>query len=119
MGILDKLRPQPRWKHADPAVRLEALSQIDDASVLAELASGDADARVRRKALDLVEDVGVIAGIAARDADAGVRDAAVEALAEIAANPEAEPGVAVRAVEGLADERRLAVVARMSPHAEA
>ena len=30
MGFLDKLKPQPRWKHADPAVRLEALRELDD-----------------------------------------------------------------------------------------
>ncbi|HEX6322463.1 MAG TPA: DUF349 domain-containing protein [Vicinamibacterales bacterium] len=119
MGILDKLRPQPRWKHADPAVRLDALPQIDDPAVLAELAGGDPDARVRRKALDLVEDVDVIAAVAARDTDEGVRDAAAVALAEIASNPEAEAQVAARAVAGLSDERRLAAVARTSPHAQA
>ena len=119
MGILDKLRPQPRWKHADPAVRLEALPQVDDPATLAEIATTDADARVRLKALDRVEDVDVIAGIAARDTEASVRDAAADALAEIAANPSAEPAVAARAAAGIADERRLAVVARTSPHAEA
>jgi hypothetical protein len=119
MGILDKLRPQPRWKHVDPAVRLDAIPQIDDRQVLAELAANDPDARVRRKALDLVEDVDVIAAVAARDADAGMRDTASAALAEIAGNPEADAAVAVRAVAGMADERRLAVVARTSPHAQA
>nr|MDQ3069142.1 hypothetical protein [Acidobacteriota bacterium] len=87
MGILDKLRPQARWKHADPAVRLEALPTIDDPAVLAEIATTDADARVRRKALDLIDDVDVIASVAARDADTAVRDAAIAALAEIAGDP--------------------------------
>ena len=27
MSFLDKLKPLPRWKHTDPAVRLETLSQ--------------------------------------------------------------------------------------------
>ena len=119
MGILDKLRPQPRWKHTDPAIRLDALPQVDDPLVLADIAGSDPDPRVRLKALDRVEDVEVITGIAARDTDASVRDAAIDALAEIAANPAAEPGVAARAVAGIADERRLAAIARTSPHARA
>ena len=119
MGILDKLRPQPRWKHADPAVRLEAIPTVDDVQALAEIATSDPDARVRLKALDRVEDVDVIAGIAGRDTDTAVRDAAADALAEIASNPQAEADVVSRAVAGLGDERRLAAVARTSPHAAA
>ena len=30
MGFLDKLKPTPRWKHADPAVRLEAVRELED-----------------------------------------------------------------------------------------
>ena len=37
MGFLDKLKPQPRWKHADPAVRLEALRDLDDPTELGAL----------------------------------------------------------------------------------
>ena len=28
MGILEKLRPQPRWKHADPGVRAAAVYEL-------------------------------------------------------------------------------------------
>ena len=28
MGILEKLRPTPRWKHADPSVRAAAVYEI-------------------------------------------------------------------------------------------
>ncbi|MEX2272345.1 MAG: DUF349 domain-containing protein [Vicinamibacterales bacterium] len=117
MGILDKLRPQPRWKHADPAVRLEALSQVDDPLVLADIAGTDTDPRVRRKALDRIDDVDVIVGVASGDADQGVREAAVEALVEIANNGETDEATAARAAAGVADERKLALIARTSPHA--
>lgn len=122
MGILDKLRPQPRWKHTDPDVRLHALPEIpetDAPSVLAEIAATDPDPRVRRGALDLIDDVAVIAGVAGRDADAGVRDAAFDALASIAADAATDPAVAAHAAGALADERRLTTVARTSPHAAA
>jgi hypothetical protein len=50
MGILEKLRPQPRWKHADPAVRVAAVYEIrpDDTETLHALAREDAEPRVRR-----------------------------------------------------------------------
>ena len=41
MGLLEKLRPQPKWKHADPAVRLEGLHDIDDADQDALDRAGD------------------------------------------------------------------------------
>lgn len=119
MGILDKLRPQPRWKHADPAIRLDAISEIDDASTLAEVATTDADPRVRRRALERVDDTAVIASIAASDADENVRDAAADALVDIATNGNSEAAAATLAAAALGDERRLATVARTSPHAAA
>jgi hypothetical protein len=52
MSFLDRFKPQPRWKHADPAVRAAAVSEIPDddehAAVLRELARDDDDLRVRR-----------------------------------------------------------------------
>ena len=53
MGILEKLRPQPRWKHADPAVRAAAVYDLgpDEAEALRALAREDAEARVRRAAV--------------------------------------------------------------------
>ena len=56
MGLLDKLKPQPRWKHTDPAVRLEALRELDDQQELAALAETDPDAKVRRAAIARVTD---------------------------------------------------------------
>ena len=56
MGLLDKLKPQPRWKHADPAVRLEAVRELEDQTELAILAELDADARVRRSAASRISE---------------------------------------------------------------
>lgn len=119
MGILDKLRPTPRWKHVDPAIRLDAIAEIDDAATLAEVATTDADARVRRRALERIDDTAVIASIAASDADEGVRDAAADALVEIATGASTDAATATMAASAISDERRLATVARTSPHGEA
>jgi hypothetical protein len=67
MGLLDKLKPQPRWKHADPGVRLDALRELDDPAELALLAETDPDVRVRRAALPRVADVATIGRLAAND----------------------------------------------------
>ena len=54
MGILDKLKPQPRWKHSDPAIRLSAIPELGDPVELAMLAEHDTDAKVRRAAVEKV-----------------------------------------------------------------
>jgi hypothetical protein len=43
MGLLDRLKPQPRWKHADPAVRAAAALECgpDDAEALLALVRDD------------------------------------------------------------------------------
>ena len=53
MGILEKLRPQPRWKHADPSRPRGGGLRLgpDEADVLRALAREDAEARVRRAAV--------------------------------------------------------------------
>jgi hypothetical protein len=58
MGILERLRPTPRWKHADPAVRSAAVYDLgpDDGEALRALARDDAEARVRRAAVSRLDD---------------------------------------------------------------
>jgi hypothetical protein len=111
MGLLDKFKPQPRWKHADPAVRLEAVRDLDDATELAALAETDADARVRRAAVGRIADAPVLGRVATTDADAETRDRAADRLVALstASTDEAE---AVAAVRALTDVRRLATIAR-------
>ena len=64
MSFLDRFKSQPKWKHADAAVRAAAVNELalDDPEqqrALIELA-GDEDIRVRRAAharIDAVEDL--------------------------------------------------------------
>jgi hypothetical protein len=111
MGILDKLKPQPRWKHADPGVRLEALHALDDQVELAVLAERDADSKVRRGAVDRVTDPAVLGRVAASDSDSAVQDAAADRLLAIASD-EAQPAAAAAAASLLTDSRRLAVIVK-------
>src|ERR671921_2843525 len=87
MGILEKLRPLPRWKHTDPAVRAASVYDLgpDDADALLALAREDAEARVRRAAVTRLDDPAVLGDIARTDPDEDVRAEAVRGLAGLAA----------------------------------
>lgn len=112
MGILDKLRPQARWKHGDPMVRLEAIQAADvDATVLSEVARDDGDARVRRAAVSRLTDIDVLAGVTRNDRDDSVRDAAVDQLLTLAGDA-ATAAAAARVLGGLGRTRELANLAR-------
>ncbi len=116
MGILDKLRTQPKWKHADPAVRLEGLRDLDDSAqdALAAFATDDPDAHVRRAAVARVADPATLSAIVRNDSDSAVRDEAVARLAAEASRGAEGRGnlVAVQALGTLGRARELGTVAR-------
>ena len=112
MGILDLLKPQPRWKHADPTVRLEAIRELADPIELAILAETDPDARVRRASVARTDDVATLARVAAQDADEDTRDRATERLLAVALAPETDEATSLEAVRGILDPRRLSAVAK-------
>jgi hypothetical protein len=120
MSFLDRFKPQPRWKHADPAVRTEAVSTLpDDAEhtdVLRELAREDADVRVRRAAgarLSRVED---LVQLARAERDEALRREYAERLVTIASSPGPNDAAASLALEGLDDQKQFAGIAKSSPH---
>ena len=86
MGILDRFKPQPKWKHADAAVRLAGVHELpeDEQDVLAEVARTDDDARVRKAAVSKLGTVGTLAEILRADTDESVRDEAAGVLLDIA-----------------------------------
>ena len=121
MGLLDRFKPQPRWKHPDPAVRLAGVQDLaeDDQDRLAAIARDDADPRVRRVAVSKLGSVAVLAEAVRRDADPQVREEAAGVLLDIALGAyEAAEDVSLAAVEGLtglpaADaEKQLVLVAK-------
>ncbi len=117
MGLLEKLRPQPKWKHADPSVRLEGLQEIQDTDQesLTSLATDDPDARVRRAAVARITDATALSGIVRNESEASVRDHAATRLAGLAEQGDERAALAaVSALAMLGRQRELAIVARGS-----
>src|SRR4029079_11248715 len=87
MGILERLRPTPRWKHADPSVRAAAVYDIgpEETDALRALAREDADARVRRAAVARLDEADVLADVARTDPDEAAPGDAIRGLAVVAA----------------------------------
>lgn len=111
MGILDKLKPQPRWKHTDPDVRLEGVGELDDQIEIALLAETDPEARVRLAAISRLEDPNVLGRVLGSDPDETARERAADRLHALATNGH-EAHVALAAVRGLQDPRRLSAIAK-------
>jgi uncharacterized protein DUF349 len=121
MGILEKLRPHPRWKHADPAVRVAALYELgpEDTEALHLLAREDAEPRVRRAAISRVDVPSVLAEVAKSDPDEEVRAEAVRGLAGLAAEADdlANALDAAQQLVALGRTKELVLVARDSSSA--
>jgi hypothetical protein len=120
MSFLDRFKPQPKWKHADPAIRAAAIPDIpgDDEhrAVLEELAATDDDVRVRRAAADRVSDVEALVRLALAEPDAALQRDLAERLVTLACEPAVDDAAAARALEGVRDEKQCAAIAKASPH---
>lgn len=81
MGLFDKFRT-PKWKHEDAKVRLEAVKELDDQEILAEIAKNDSDKDVRKEAVKKISNESVLADIAENDSDKDVREEAVERIGD-------------------------------------
>ena len=112
MGLLEKLRPQPRWKHTDPTVRAAAVYElgVEDMDALRALAREDADARVRRAAVSRISDPYLLGEVGRTDPDEDVRAEAIRGLAGLAVEA-ADPAEATPVLQQLADLGRFKEVA--------
>src|SRR6476646_4403749 len=110
MSFLDRFKLQPRWKHADPAVRAAAVAELTDdpehQQALVEIASSDEDVRVRRAALERLNSV----------EEAARALAGLEDQRQLASVAESSPHQAVRgaALERISDSKALSHVARQA-----
>jgi len=67
MGILDLFRP--KWKNSNASIRIEAVKELTDESILAQLALSDEDSGVRYHAIEKIVDQDVLVKIALEDED--------------------------------------------------
>jgi hypothetical protein len=121
MGIFEKFRTQPRWKHADPSVRMAAIYELgtDEQAVLSGIVRDDPEARVRRAAVSRLDDVATLGEVLRTDPDGDVRAEAQRRLIGLAAET-SDADVARAVVAQLLDaglQRELVVVARDSTDA--
>ena len=75
MILFDRLRP--KWKHSDPAIRLEAVRRLDDQNALESIVEHDPDADVRIAAIRALTNQTVIVRVALSDESATARELAV------------------------------------------
>jgi hypothetical protein len=118
MGILEKLRPTPRWKHTDPAVRAAAVYELgpDETDTLRQMAHEDVEARVRRAAVSRLANVDDLAEVARTDPDDEVRGEAIRSLTGIAtetADAEAAAVIARRLL-AIGRSREVGIIVRES-----
>ena len=116
MGLFDKFRAQPRWKHSNPATRTAAVEELplDQQDILVAIAREDRDAGVRLAALRKILSPTVIAEVAAQDADHRVREEAATLLVDLAigAFEATDQGECLAALAGLTDLKQVLTVAR-------
>ena len=102
MSILDKLRPQPDWKDADPGVRIVAVQQLapegaDADGILSQVVRDDTDARVRQAAAERLGNPQLLKTVVSDDPDEAVRATAVATLLDLACSSEGRVGRCGRA----------------------
>lgn len=85
MALLDRFRPQPH-AHADPAARLQIVSELplDDRDTIGAYARDDSDANVRRAAVGKLLEPGLLGTISRGDGDDSVRAQALDMLRDLA-----------------------------------
>ncbi len=120
MSFLDRFKPQPRWKHTDPAIRAAAVPDIPDDPehrvAIEELATADEDVRVRTAALARVTDVTLLTRLARSEPDADLRRQVADRLVAIATAFADTDADAALALDGLSDPKQFSTIAKSSPH---
>lgn len=119
MSFLDRFKPQPRWKHADAAIRAAAVNEVpqdeEHRPDLMELAA-DEDLRVRRAAVARLFAVEDLVRIAPSERDADLRRDIAQRLVDVAVAPADTDASAALALAGIEDQKQLSTVAKSSPH---
>ncbi len=87
MSLFDSLN-RPGWQHKDPAVRLDAVDQLDDPEVLVELAESDPDPAVQARALSRISNPDTLDALIDTLPTALQKQARAQRLVQLLPNPE-------------------------------
>jgi hypothetical protein len=121
MGLLDRFKTPPRWKHTDPDVRLGGVKEIpdEDQDLLVAIAHEDTEPRVRRAAVARLTRIPALGDVLRTEQDDAVKALAASQLVGLAvARSDPEDQTALHAVEALIDPKHLAIVAKEASDAE-
>ena len=114
MSLLNKFRAQPQWQSDDPLVRVAAVRDLskEDGSqeLLLDIARQDADPSVRLEAISWIDDLDALVSVVRADDDVSVRTFALEILRDLVVEAEDE-AVGARGLQELSADRDLVVVA--------
>ncbi len=116
-------KSKPKWEHADPTIRQQAIAAIadQDQETLARLARDDADAAVRRQACRRLRRLDLLRQLSTEDPDAGARETALAHLRTLLCghHPQSPPLEACLAeLAQIEDQRLIEQVAATATHAE-
>jgi hypothetical protein len=78
MILFDRLRP--KWKHSDPAIRLEAVRRLDNQAALESIVEHDLDEKVRVAAIHALTNQTVIVRVAQSAESVTERESAVDRI---------------------------------------
>jgi len=114
MALFDPLRP--KWRHSDPAVRLEAVRRLeaDEVETLVRIAREDDDVAVRRLCVKKLRSVEALVELVGSESDDSVRRLASEkadSLLVVQACAETDVDAGGAALKRIVDQRALADVA--------
>ena len=114
MSLLNKFRAPPEWQSGDPLVRVAAVRDLskEDGSqgLLLDIARQDADPSVRLEAISWIDDLEALVSVVRSDDDVSIRTFAREILRQLVVEAEDE-AVGARGLQELSADRDLVVVA--------
>ena len=118
MSILDKLRPQPDWKHDDPGVRIAAVQRLADEDaddILLQIVKDDADTQVRQAAIEQLDDPQLLSAIVREETNEVVRATAIAMLLDVVTSTD-DLAIGTTVLAVLTDPHDLIDVARAAVH---
>lgn len=114
---------KPKWQHRDAEVRKQAVAELDDPALLAELdriCATDEDPGVRAAAAARVDDLARLIEAAAKEQDKAVGEVLQQRISDLAAATENPPPLALRlqVIKDTPDRDLIERVAEHAPEAE-